>query len=146
MSLCPYIVILYANHPVGRLGTPSFLLSNESHLDYGLPNLGIDIKSDCSCWLRDDAVDAQILVDEMVRPVALCLLVFLLFLIVPVSRWLGTMFHDVHHSKISCNYGGFTTVWDYLFGTVHRDYDATVNEVVSRIQTSSSVKKATKTE
>jgi len=30
---------------------------------------------------------------------------------------LATVDHDVHHSHVACNYGGFTVIWDKLFGT-----------------------------
>jgi sterol desaturase/sphingolipid hydroxylase (fatty acid hydroxylase superfamily) len=28
------------------------------------------------------------------------------------------MFHDQHHQYFRYNYGGFTTIWDRVFGTV----------------------------
>src|SRR5262249_4624277 len=35
----------------------------------------------------------------------------------PVTGWLLTpAFHDRHHSAVDCNYGGFTTLWDRVFG------------------------------
>jgi Delta7-sterol 5-desaturase len=35
------------------------------------------------------------------------------------TRWFITpMFHDQHHQYVTCNYGGFTTIWDWVFGTV----------------------------
>ncbi len=45
------------------------------------------------------------------------------------TRWFITpMFHDQHHQLYRCNYGGFTTIWDRVFGTVNpsfeRDFDA----------------------
>lgn len=37
----------------------------------------------------------------------------------PLTKWLITpMFHDQHHQYVGCNYGGFTTIWDRVFGTV----------------------------
>jgi sterol desaturase/sphingolipid hydroxylase (fatty acid hydroxylase superfamily) len=34
------------------------------------------------------------------------------------TRWLLTpLFHDLHHQRFHCNYGGFTTLWDRAFGT-----------------------------
>jgi len=48
----------------------------------------------------------------------------------PFTRWyLSSVFHDVHHSKVHCNFGGFTTIYDYLFGTVHHDFENLVNSV-----------------
>jgi sterol desaturase/sphingolipid hydroxylase (fatty acid hydroxylase superfamily) len=32
------------------------------------------------------------------------------------------LFHDQHHSLVGCNYGGFTTIWDRVFGTVSPAY------------------------
>ena len=35
------------------------------------------------------------------------------------TKWLQTpTFHDQHHQYFSCNYAGFTTIWDRLFGTL----------------------------
>ena len=44
------------------------------------------------------------------------------------SKWFITpMFHDQHHLYVTCNYGGYTTIWDFVFGTVRgrflQDYD-----------------------
>jgi lathosterol oxidase len=37
----------------------------------------------------------------------------------PVSAWYATpLFHDLHHTSVTWNYGAFTTVWDHVFGTV----------------------------
>ena len=37
----------------------------------------------------------------------------------PATGWLQTpLFHDRHHSLVGYNYGGFTTLWDRVFGTV----------------------------
>jgi sterol desaturase/sphingolipid hydroxylase (fatty acid hydroxylase superfamily) len=41
----------------------------------------------------------------------------------PGTGWLLTpLFHDQHHSLVGCNYGGFTTLWDRVFGTVNPSY------------------------
>lgn len=49
------------------------------------------------------------------------------------SSWLLTpTFHDVHHSRFQCNYGGFMTIWDRVFGTVHPEFDAIYDEVTAR--------------
>lgn len=41
----------------------------------------------------------------------------------PATRWLITpMFHDQHHQYFTCNYGAFTTIWDFLFGTVRNRF------------------------
>jgi lathosterol oxidase len=39
----------------------------------------------------------------------------------PVLRWLGgSTFHHHHHKDIHYNFGFYTTIWDRLFGTLHR--------------------------
>lgn len=51
-----------------------------------------------------------------------------------LTKWyLSSQFHDMHHEKVACNYGGFTTFWDYLFGTVHRSYADAVDRLADRI-------------
>ena len=51
----------------------------------------------------------------------------------PFTKWyLSSQFHDVHHQKINCNYGGFTTICDRMFGTVHRDFDLMVTKLAKR--------------
>jgi sterol desaturase/sphingolipid hydroxylase (fatty acid hydroxylase superfamily) len=45
------------------------------------------------------------------------------------TKWFITAsFHDQHHKFVTTNYGGYTTLWDYLCGTVrpryHHDLDA----------------------
>lgn len=44
------------------------------------------------------------------------------------SKWFITAtFHDQHHRYFTCNFGGYTTIWDWLCGTVRpkflADYD-----------------------
>lgn len=35
------------------------------------------------------------------------------------SKWMQSpIFHDQHHQYFSCNYGGFTTIWDRVFKTL----------------------------
>jgi len=38
-----------------------------------------------------------------------------------------TTHHHQHHQKVNCNYGLYLNIWDRLFGTNHRTYDATVD-------------------
>lgn len=61
------------------------------------------------------------------------------------TKWyLSSQFHDVHHQKVKCNYGGFTTLWDFLCGTVYYEYDDMVNnlaERISQVTTSTALKK-----
>ena len=45
-----------------------------------------------------------------------------------LTRWFITpTFHDQHHQYVHYNFGGFTTIWDWVFGTVRpqfiTDYD-----------------------
>lgn len=41
------------------------------------------------------------------------------------TKWFITAtFHDQHHRYFKGNYGGFTTIWDHLCGTVRPKYDA----------------------
>ena len=55
------------------------------------------------------------------------------------TKWyLSTQFHDVHHMKVASNYGGFTTVWDRVFGTVDRDFDVLVDALSARAATATS--------
>lgn len=47
------------------------------------------------------------------------------------SRWArapwplaSTLFHDLHHAKIGCNFAHSFTLWDRWMGTLHPQYDA----------------------
>ncbi|TGK07951.1 sterol desaturase family protein [Leptospira semungkisensis] len=37
--------------------------------------------------------------------------------------------HDMHHQSFRYNYGLYTTIWDYVFGTVHPKYEETFAEI-----------------
>ena len=37
--------------------------------------------------------------------------------------------HDMHHSKINCNYGIYFNFWDRIMKTNHPDYEKTFNEI-----------------
>ena len=38
------------------------------------------------------------------------------------TKWfISPTFHDIHHSKFNYNFGGFTTIMDRLFGSIHPD-------------------------
>lgn len=40
------------------------------------------------------------------------------------TKWFITAtFHDQHHQYFNWNFGGFTTIWDYLCGTVRKKYE-----------------------
>ena len=40
--------------------------------------------------------------------------------------------HNMHHSKVHCNYGLYFNVWDRLMGTNHAAYHATFDAVLAR--------------
>jgi len=42
--------------------------------------------------------------------------------------------HTVAHNQVSCNYGGFTTIYDHLFGTVYHGYSERVCALKARIE------------
>lgn len=43
----------------------------------------------------------------------------------PVTGWfISTSFHDQHHKYFNYNFGGYTTIWDRLCGTVRPKFDA----------------------
>jgi sterol desaturase/sphingolipid hydroxylase (fatty acid hydroxylase superfamily) len=47
------------------------------------------------------------------------------------TNWfLTTTFHDIHHSKVNYNFGGFTTIWDHCFGTVYPDFEKELNSII----------------
>ena len=53
------------------------------------------------------------------------------------TRWfISPMFHDQHHLYVTCNYGGYTTIWDFVFKTVRtrflQDYDNLSKKAVER--------------
>lgn len=50
-----------------------------------------------------------------------------------ISKWANTStHHNMHHSKVNCNYGLYFNIWDRLLGTNHKDYDKTFEEVKAR--------------
>lgn len=45
-----------------------------------------------------------------------------------------TQVHDLHHSRVRCNYGGFTTVWDRMLGTLPLDVtEATLERIDKQV-------------
>ena len=41
------------------------------------------------------------------------------------TKWfITTTFHDQHHKYFNFNFGGYTTIWDYLCGTTRKKYEA----------------------
>jgi Delta7-sterol 5-desaturase len=43
--------------------------------------------------------------------------------------YISPMYHDRHHSLYRYNFGGFTNIWDRLFGTMDPDFDAAYDEL-----------------
>ena len=42
-----------------------------------------------------------------------------------LSKWfISTTFHDQHHRYFTCNFGGYTTIWDWACGTVRPKFVA----------------------
>ena len=41
------------------------------------------------------------------------------------TKWfITTTFHDQHHKYFNYNFGGYTTIWDYICGTTRKKYEA----------------------
>lgn len=51
-----------------------------------------------------------------------------------LTKWfLTSMWHDQHHQLFDCNYGGFTTLWDRLFGSVSPSFEADFDRFKARV-------------
>jgi Delta7-sterol 5-desaturase len=51
------------------------------------------------------------------------------------TKWFITAtFHDQHHKYFNWNFGGFTPVWDYLCGTVRKNYEADFVALKDRVK------------
>jgi sterol desaturase/sphingolipid hydroxylase (fatty acid hydroxylase superfamily) len=49
------------------------------------------------------------------------------------SKWFITAtFHDQHHKYFTINYGGYTTIWDRLCGTMRPKYEAEFEKLTTR--------------
>ena len=49
------------------------------------------------------------------------------------TKWFITAtFHDQHHRYFTCNYGGYTTIWDRLCGTVRPKFEADFDKLKAR--------------
>ena len=49
------------------------------------------------------------------------------------TKWfISATFHDQHHRYFSGNYGGYTTIWDRLCGTMRKKYEAEFDAVKAR--------------
>ncbi len=50
------------------------------------------------------------------------------------TRWfITTTFHDQHHKYFKWNFGGYTTIWDFLCGTVRPKYLADFDQIKARL-------------
>lgn len=47
--------------------------------------------------------------------------------------YLSPMFHDRHHSTYRYNFGGFTTIWDRVFGTMEPEFGERYNQFHLRV-------------
>lgn len=57
------------------------------------------------------------------------------FLKNPITKLHNTpTHHNMHHSKVNCNYGLYYNIWDRLMGTNHKDYEKLFDEVTNRPQ------------
>lgn len=51
----------------------------------------------------------------------------------PLTRWfITTTFHDHHHRYFRFNFGGYTTIWDRLCGTVRPKFDEDFERITTR--------------
>lgn len=49
------------------------------------------------------------------------------------TKWFITStFHDQHHKYFNWNFGGFTTIWDYICGTGRRKYEEDFEKIATR--------------
>jgi lathosterol oxidase len=51
-----------------------------------------------------------------------------------LTRWFITAtFHDQHHKYFRWNFGGYTTIWDFICGTVRSKYLAEFDQIKARV-------------
>ena len=51
-----------------------------------------------------------------------------------LSKWfISATFHDQHHRYFTCNFGGYTTIWDRLCGTVRPKFEADFEKAKDRL-------------
>lgn len=51
----------------------------------------------------------------------------------PLFGWLNNAtYHNIHHSRVGCNFGGWFTYWDRLMGTGDPSYESAFSRVVAR--------------
>lgn len=52
------------------------------------------------------------------------------------TKWfITTTFHDQHHRYFNWNFGGYTTIWDWICGTVRPKFVADYEQIKSRVGT-----------
>lgn len=52
------------------------------------------------------------------------------------TKWfITTTFHDQHHKYFRWNFGGYTTIWDRLCGTVRNNYESDFDKIKERVST-----------
>ena len=50
-----------------------------------------------------------------------------------LSKWFITAtFHDHHHKYFTANFGGYTTIWDRICGTVHKKFESDFVKIKER--------------
>jgi sterol desaturase/sphingolipid hydroxylase (fatty acid hydroxylase superfamily) len=50
-----------------------------------------------------------------------------------LTKWfISATFHDHHHKYFTANFGGYTTVWDRLCGTVHKRFESDFVKIKER--------------
>jgi len=51
-----------------------------------------------------------------------------------LTRWfITTTFHDQHHRYFNWNFGGYTTIWDFICGTVRPKYLTDYEQIKARV-------------
>ena len=51
-----------------------------------------------------------------------------------LTRWfITTTFHDQHHKYFKWNFGGYTTIWDFICGTVRPKYLVDFDQIKARL-------------
>jgi sterol desaturase/sphingolipid hydroxylase (fatty acid hydroxylase superfamily) len=52
-----------------------------------------------------------------------------------LTRWfITTTFHDQHHKYFKWNFGGYTTIWDFICGTARPKYLAEFDQIKARLE------------
>ena len=50
-----------------------------------------------------------------------------------LTKWfISASFHDEHHHHFTGNYGGYTTIWDRLCGTMRKKYESNYDKTMDR--------------